>query len=150
MRNSVNQSNKVVNTNDQDCFNITNTNCFAVLYVDSSENEGDSLDSVMVKDSVTSHDGKEVQSGQTVEIHEKIGKIFSDFGKKSLVKGSEHLSLNQNREKYQNIEAPNVDCYRNTHISAGMSNESLASCVENLVAETSTDHGGAGDKYCLE
>ena len=46
----VKQCNKVTNTNDQGCFIITNTNRFAVLYVDSSEDEGDSLDSVTVKD----------------------------------------------------------------------------------------------------
>ena len=148
--NSVNQSNKFVNINDQDCCNITNTNHFAVLYVDSSKDEGDSLDSVTVKDSVTSCNGKEFQSGQTVEIHEKIGKTFSDFGKESLVEGSEHLPLNQNKEKGQNTKVPNVDCYRNTHITTGMSNKTLASCAKNLVTETGMDHSSAGDKYCLE
>ena len=71
--NSVNQSDKVVNINDLDCDNITNTDCFAVLYVDSSEDGGDPLDSVTVKDSDASYNGKEFQSGQTIVIHRKIG-----------------------------------------------------------------------------
>ena len=61
--NVVKQCSKVVNTNDQDCVNITDTNRFAVLYVDSSEDEGDSLDSVTVKDSILSCNVKKFQSG---------------------------------------------------------------------------------------
>ena len=53
--NVVKQCSKVTNTNDQDCFNVTDTNRFAVLYVDSSEDEGDSLDSVTVKHSCSVH-----------------------------------------------------------------------------------------------
>ena len=86
---SVNQNHKVVNMEKQDCDIIVDTNRFAVLYVDSSEDEGDSLDSLTVKDSDASFNGKKSQSGQSVVIHGKLGKTSSNFGKKPLGETSE-------------------------------------------------------------
>ena len=56
---------------------------------------------------------------------------------------------NQNTQTCQTT-VPNPDCYRNTHINVGVSDEALASYVDNPAVETVTEHGGAGDKYCLE
>ena len=104
---SVNQNHKVVNIRNQDCDIIVDTNRFAILYVDSSEDEGDSLDSLTVKDSDASSNGKKSQSGQSVVIHGKLGKTSSNFGKKSFGETSEQKFPNQNKRTYPNI-VPNA------------------------------------------
>ena len=148
--NVVKQCNKVVNTNDQDCFNITDTNRFAVLYVDSSEDEGDSLDSVTVKDSLPSRNVKEFQSGRTVETYAKIGKKTSDFCAKTSPKISECLHSHQNKAKWKTMNVFNKNSSRNPQINTVVTKESHQDTMTTQVTETDVVGNSIGDKYCLD
>ena len=76
-------SNNNVNSSEQDCVDITHVNHSAVLVlcVDSSEDEGDSLDFEMVSGPDASCTVREFQGGESVGMHSKSGKKFSDFEK---------------------------------------------------------------------
>ena len=62
-------SNNSGNSSEHDCVDITHVNHFAVLCVDSSEDEGDSLDFEMVNGPDTSCTVRELQGGESVEMH---------------------------------------------------------------------------------
>ena len=69
---SMKQCSNNVNTSKQDCIDITHTNRFAVLWVDSSQDECDSLDFNMVKYPDASCTMRGVQDGRNVGMHDKI------------------------------------------------------------------------------
>ena len=75
----IKQNNNNVNTSEQDCVDITHVNHFAVLCVDSSEDEGDSLDLDTVNDPDASCTVRGFQGGESVGKHSKLGKKLSDF-----------------------------------------------------------------------
>ena len=86
-------NNNNVNTSEEDCVDITHVNHFAVLCVDSSEDEGDSLDFDTVTDPDASCTVRGFQGGESVGMHSKLGKKLSNFVKKSPVNVSECQSF---------------------------------------------------------
>ena len=146
----VKQSKKVINTSDQDCFNVTETNRFAVLYVDSSEDEGDSLDSVTVKDSVLSCNDKEFQSGRTVGMHDEIGKKISDFCVKTTPSMFTWVHSSQNKENCQILDVSDINSPRTFNTKAVVTNGSQESINTKKVTETVSVGDSLGDKYGLQ
>ena len=71
-----------MNISDQDCNDFVHVNRFAVLCVDSSEDEDDSLDfdTVNTPDAFCTVRG--CQGGESVGIHSNLGKIPSSFPRK--------------------------------------------------------------------
>ena len=72
-----------VNITKQDCNNFVYANRFAVLCVDSSEDEGDSLEFDTVNNLDTFCTVKGCQGGESVRIHSNLGKIPSSFAPNS-------------------------------------------------------------------
>ena len=66
-------NNNNVNTSEQDCVDITHVYRFAVLCVDSSKDEGDSLDFDMVNNPDASCTVRGFQGGESVGMHSKLG-----------------------------------------------------------------------------
>ena len=85
------QGSNNVNTSKQDCVDVTHANRFAVLCVDNSEDEGDSLDLDTVNGPDVSCTVRGFQGGQSVGIHNKLGEKLSNFVKTSPVKVLECL-----------------------------------------------------------
>ena len=94
-------NNNNINTSEQDCINLTHFNRYAVLCVDSSEDEGDSLDFDTVNNPDASYSVRGFQGGESVGIHSKLGKKIASFVKNSEVETVsdkvEHLLGNQIR-----------------------------------------------------
>ena len=88
--------NNDVSTSEQDCTDFTHVNRFAVLCVDSSEDEGDSLDFDTVNSSDASCTVRGCQGGESVGIHSNLGKKPSSSVKNSLLDVSECQSVVKN------------------------------------------------------
>ena len=146
----VKQSKKVINTSDHDCFNVIDTNRFAVLYVDSSEDEGDSLDSVTVKDSVLSCNDKKFQSGRTVGMHDEIGKKISDICVKTTPSMFTWVHSSQNKENCQILDVSDINSPRTFNTKAVVTNGSQESINTKKVTETVSVGDSLGDKYGLQ
>ena len=89
----VKQGSNNVNTSEHDCVDATHVNSFAVLCLDSYEDEGDSLDFVRVNDPDVFCTVSGFQGGESVGMHNKFGKKLSNCVKKSPVKVSECQSV---------------------------------------------------------
>ena len=138
-----------VNITEQDCTDFVHANHFAVLCVDSSEDEGDSREFDTVNNPDTFCTVKGCQGGESVGIHGNLGKILSSFA--------------------ENSPPPNVSecpsfvrtCPTKIHNIAKQSNRTT--CMSTITdSETLSDDKGlvtgvgacsvdtATDKYCLE
>ena len=89
-----------VNTSEQDCIDVTQSNRFAVVCVDSYED--DSLDLEMVKDPDASCMFSGPQGGQSVGLHDKLDKKSSDFVEISTVRKLECHSVNHTKHMAKN------------------------------------------------
>ena len=143
-------NNNNVNTSEQDCVDITHVNRLAVVCIDSSEDEGDSLDFDTINNPDASCTVRGVQGGESVGMYSKLGKKFSSFVKNSPVNMLECQSVVQSSPMNKNVNQPDKHCNWNTRMATVANNELLANSKGVFTrAGFHSDHAQT-DKYSLE
>ena len=136
-----------MNITKQDCNNFVHANRFAVLCVDSSEDEGGCLEFDTVNNPDTFCTVKGCQGGESVRIHTNLGKIPSSFAPNSPLNVSECPTVVTCPTKIHDI---GKQCNRTTPVSTIMNSENLLDNKRPVIGVVSYGGDTAIDKYCLE
>ena len=135
------------NTSEQDFVDIAHVNHFAVLCV---EDEGDSLDFDTVNNPDASCTVRGFQGGESVRMHDKLGKKSSNFVQNSPVHVSECQLVVESSQTMKNVNQSDKQCNWNTHM-ASVADTALPASSKGVVTRDGlyNDHTQL-DKYCLE